>query len=60
MSGPFAKRHGCRISVICHCLPRPGRDGLKFFQCCGWYHKACEGRFNDKLPRTQRTEEGSK
>jgi hypothetical protein len=48
---PFAKKHGCRISVICHCLPRPAMGDAKFFQCCGWYHTSCEGR---DAPRKER------
>lgn len=51
MAGPFAKRHRCRISVICHCLPRPEGAELTFFACCGWYHRKCEGRVNDVRPR---------
>lgn len=44
--GPFAKKHRCRILVICHCLLiEPGER--RFFQCCGWYHTRCEGRIND-------------
>lgn len=49
MSNPFAKHHRCRTSVICHCLDVPLGE-LKFFQCCGWYHRNCEGRFNGRLP----------
>lgn len=47
MASPFAKRHRCRISVICHCLLIYKED-RKFFPCCGWYHKVCEGRINDR------------
>jgi len=44
MSGPFSKKHRCRISVICNCLV-PGTP--RFFPCCGWYCVRCDGRVND-------------